>query len=819
MAKKKKNPVENSSPQEMEKNRNTAPAESPVHPDETQEVGETDPEEDEDAPEEGAVNAIAQSSASSNALLRAMMDQNFIEYASYVIKDRAIPDINDGFKPVQRRILWAMFLSDDGSYHKVAGVIGDTMKFHPHGDASIGDALVYLANKELYIDPQGNYGSIITGKAAAAPRYIECRLTALAREVLFNPDITELVDSYDGRNKEPVVLPSKIPTLLIMGADGIAVGTNTKIMPHNFNEVLQAQISYLKGEDFVLYPDFIQGGIMDVSKYEDGLGKIAVRAKLEIDGRAVVVKEIPPTTNTDKLMNSIESAVNKNKIKIATFHDYTAADVDIHLVPIRGYDPAKCLTALYAYTDCQLSISCNPMVIRDNHPRRMAVSEILKYSTDQLVQYLSWELQIECGKCLNRILARTLAQIFIEEGIYKRIEKCKSKESMFTEVRKGLEKFKSEWLPVVQALHENIANGPHIMPMKKEEVDRLEQLSRGIIPDPEIETLVNIPIRRISAFEVDENRQQIKMLEDTLHTAEKNLKRIKAYTIKYLQGLLDKYGKLFPRRTEVRPDGFEKIDMHKVALNNIHVGWDKSNCYIGTSVKSEETVLCNEFDHLLCIERKGAYKIIDIPEKIFIDRLYEFRKYDKNTVFAVVYSDTRTGKVYGKRTCIDKFIKDKDYRICPEHCRLELITPRPNAVYECRIDTPIKARQNQELNLSTLPERSPHAGGLLLFPRKLMKITFVRYLDENDSPETDSALLEVPADAAPVEVEVPEQEAQSALSPAPAAEGEKKSSSRKKSAEIKEESSVPKGVAEKKAPSAEESSDEDWGISQPELGF
>ncbi|MBO5724659.1 MAG: hypothetical protein J6S58_07520, partial [Lentisphaeria bacterium] len=234
--------------------------------------------EEEDIPEEGMVNAVAQNSTSSNALLRAMMDQNFIEYASYVIKDRAIPDINDGFKPVQRRILWAMFLSDDGSYHKVAGVIGDTMKFHPHGDASIGDALVYLANKELYIDPQGNYGSIITGKAAAAPRYIECRLTALAREVLFNPDITELVDSYDGRNKEPVVLPSKIPTLLIMGADGIAVGTNTKIMPHNFNEVLQAQISYLRGEDFVLYPDFIQGGIMDVSKYEDGLGKITVRA-------------------------------------------------------------------------------------------------------------------------------------------------------------------------------------------------------------------------------------------------------------------------------------------------------------------------------------------------------------------------------------------------------------------------------------------------------------------------------------------------------------------------------------------------------------
>ena len=811
MAKKKKTSTENTAPQEMEKALEKSSEQQSGSQEETV-SGDAEAEdgEDEDIPEEGMVNAVAQNSTSSNALLRAMMDQNFIEYASYVIKDRAIPDINDGFKPGQRRILWAMFLSDDGSYHKVAGVIGDTMKFHPHGDASIGDALVYLANKELYIDPQGNYGSIITGKAAAAPRYIECRLTALAREVLFNPDITELVDSYDGRNKEPVVLPSKIPTLLIMGADGIAVGTNTKIMPHNFNEVLQAQISYLRGEDFVLYPDFIQGGIMDVSKYEDGLGKITVRAKLEIDGRSVVVREIPPTTNTDKLMNSIESAVNKNKIKIASFHDYTAADVDIHLIPIRGYDPAKCLTALYAYTDCQLSISCNPMVIRDNHPRRMAVSEILKYSTDQLVQYLSWELQIECGKCLNKILARTLAQIFIEEGIYKRIEKCKSKESMFTEVRKGLEKFRSEWLPVVQALHENIINGPHIMPMKKEEMDRLEQLAQGIIPDPEIETLVNIPIRRISAFEVDENRKQIQLLEETLHTAEKNLKRIKAYTIKYLQALLDKYGKLFPRRTEVRPDGFEKIDMHKVALNNIHVGWDKSNCYIGTAVKSEDTVLCNEFDHLLCIERKGAYKIIDIPEKIFIDRLYEFRKYDKNTVFAIVYSDTKTGKVYGKRTCIDKFIKDKDYRICPENCRLELITPRPNAIYECRIDTPIKARQNQELNLSQLPERSPHAGGLLLFPRKLQKITFVKYLDEeSEGAEENPALLNVP------EQETPEQETPADVSVQEEKPLRKKAAGKRKNDTPPEESSEEKAVS----PSAEGSPEEDWGISQPELGF
>ena len=277
-----------------------------------------------------------------------------------------------------------------------------------------------------------------------------------------------------------------------------------------------------------------------------------------------------------------------------------------------------------------------------------------------------------------------------------------------------------------------------------------------------------------------------------------------------MQALLDKYGKLFPRRTEVRPDGFEKIDMHKVALNNIHVGWDKSNCYIGTAVKSEDTVLCNEFDHLLCIERKGAYKIIDIPEKIFIDRLYEFRKYDKNTVFAIVYSDTKTGKVYGKRTCIDKFIKDKDYRICPENCRLELITPRPNAIYECRIDTPIKARQNQELNLSQLPERSPHAGGLLLFPRKLQKITFVKYLDEeSEGAEENPALLNVP------EQETPEQETPADVSVQEEKPLRKKAAGKRKNDTPTEESSEEKAVS----PSAEGSPEEDWGISQPELGF
>ncbi len=761
--------------------------------------------------EDEDVNAVAadvqQSTATSNARLREMMNQNFIEYASYVIKDRAIPDIDDGLKPVQRRILWAMNLSDDGTFHKVAGVVGDTMKFHPHGDASIGGALVYLANKELFIDKQGNYGSIITGQSAAAPRYIECRLTPLAKEVLFNRDITAVVDSYDGRNVEPVVLPSKIPTLLIMGTDGIAVGTTTKIMPHNFTEVLQAQIALLKGEPFNLYPDFIQGGIMDVSKYEDGKGKLTVRAKLDIEGRDIVVREIPATITTERLMTSIDNAIKKNKIKIATQKDYTAEHVDIHLSPIRGYAPEKALDALYAYTDCQLSISCSPMVIMDNRPCSMTVTEILKRNTEKLILYLTWELYIESGKCLEKILARTLAQIFIEERIYKRIEKCKTKESMYEEVREGLEKFRDEWLPIVQELHENLLNRPQLVPMDKDTAARLEQMASGIIPDAEINKLVEIPIRRIAAFEIDVNKKEIDALKKDLAAAQRNLKRIKQYAIKFIQGLVDKYGSLFPRRTEIRLDGFEKIDMHKVALNNIRVGWDKKNSYIGTNVKSDDVITCSEVDHLLCIERSGTYKVINIPDKIFIDRLYEFRKYDKNTEFGIVYSEKKTGKVYMKRTVIDKFRTDNEYRIIPEGCRLEMITPRPNAIYEIKVDTTLKSRQIQQISLMDAPLRSPKAGGTPISQRKLQKITFIRYLDEADIAENNKELFQ------PEEVETPAPEPET---PAETATGtaETKQETVKKSKTVK----TAPAPQESPAPDSKEEEEENWGI-QPDLGF
>lgn len=676
-----------------------------------------------------------------NQKIRRLMDRNFIEYASYVIKDRAIPDVDDGLKPVQRRVLWTLFNMDNGTYHKVANVVGETMKYHPHGDSSIYGALVTIANKELFIDKQGSFGSVILGTPAAAGRYIECKLSKLAKDVLFNSDLTELVDSYDGRNKEPVCLPSKIPNLLLMGTEGVAVGTKTSIFPYNFSEVLQAQIAILKGEDFAIYPDFPHGGVIDVSDYQDGLGKIVMRSHIDIDGHNLVIRDIPAATDTTRLVDSIEKQVKKNKIKVSTVHDYSAEQVEIQLVLQRGYNPERALSALYAYTDCQMSITSYPMVICDNVPCRMSVSEILTRNTAKLIQYLTWELQILSAKCLEKILGRTLARIFIEERIYKQIETCKNKDGMFTVIRDELEKYREEWEPVVRNLLSALEAAPHIMPLSKEDELRLKQLSQGVVPDTEINVLVEIPIRRIAAFEIEKNRKEIAAYERDLGNAEKKLKNIKKYAISYLQNLIDTYGSFFPRKTEVCFEKFEKIDKQHVALSNIRVGWDRKNCYIGTKVKSDDSVLCNEVDHLLCIERSGKYKIISIPEKIFIDRLYEFRKYDKNTIFGIIYTEKKTGRSYYKRTVIKSFISEKEYCIIPEGCRLEMITPRANSVYEIRIDTPIRAKQIMTISLSDAPLRSPKAGGTLLSPRKLLKVTFVRTLADDEDGQYDAGSL------------------------------------------------------------------------------
>ncbi|MDD5698591.1 MAG: DNA topoisomerase IV subunit A [Victivallaceae bacterium] len=714
-----------------------------------QELREVEELGDAEALAEGESEAVGSDQQGSNSFLRRMMEENFIEYASYVIKERAIPDVDDGLKPVQRRILWSLFRMHDGKFHKVANVIGHTMQYHPHGDASIGDALVVLSNKEYFLDKQGNFGNILTGDMASAARYIECRLSPLGLEVLFNNDITEFIGSYDGRNQEPIVLPVKIPSLLMLGTDGIAVGMSTKILPHNFCELLEAQIAVLQGRSFELYPDFPQGGSMDVSEYDRGNGKVKLRAKIDHDGRKLIIREIPAATTTESLIASIEHAVEKNKIKIAAVNDYTAENVEIEIVPTRGQDPQKMLKALYAYTDCSVSVSCNMMVIRNGLPAQMDVDSVLRRNTEKLLDYLQRELEIELARLEELFHAKTLAEIFIENRIYQRIEDCESFEKVMAAVYEGLAPFR----------------------------DRLKRE----VNDDDIQKLLAIPIRRISLFDLRKNREELDDILKQLEQVKKNLGNLKTHAIRYLRELLKKYGERFPRRTEI--DQFKKIDRRAVALNNIKVGWDRKGCYIGTNVKSDDVVTCNEFDHLLGVERKGDYKVINIPEKIFTGRLYDFRKFDPAQEFGVIYKEEKTGKYYAKRTVIDKFIVDREYRLCPKNCRLEVFTPRPDSVYTLLAETR-RGAEPIELNLQDYPLRSPKARGLLISSKPITKISHLRYLLEdelkNSEPEKPAAESET------VEV-IPETETEAPAAPETVSEV----------IEVESEAAIPRKISEK----------------------
>jgi len=689
-----------------------------------------DNSEDDEVPE-GTEDAELVTQKAGNTFLRRLMDSNFIEYASYVIKERAIPDVDDGLKPVQRRILWSLIRMDDGKFHKVANVIGHTMQYHPHGDASIGDALVVLANKEFYIDKQGNFGNIMTGDPASAARYIECRLTPLSKEVLFNNDITEFIDSYDGRNREPVTLPAKVPSLLMLGAEGIAVGMSTKILPHNFKELIDAQIAILRNKKFEIFPDFRQGGIMDVSEYEEGNGKITLRAKIERDGRKLIIREIPASTTTESLIASIERAVGRNKMKLASINDYTTDKVEIEIVPMRGYDAEKALQALYTYTDCSVSISPNLIVICDGNPVQMTVSEVLRRNTEKLLDHLRRELEIELGKLQEKFHEKTLAQIFIENRIYKRIEDCKTDELVLSEVHAGLKKFR-------------------------------KMLKRDIT-DEDVGKLLALPIRRISLFDINKNKKDLDEILKQIDEVEKNLAQLNKYTINYLKAILKKYNIDLERKTEI--ETFDKIDRQAVALNNIVVGWDRKNCYIGTSIKSEERTRCNEYDHLLCIERDGTYKVINIPDKIFVGRLYYFGKYDKKQIYYIVYSEKKTGKYYVKQCTMGPFITDKEYNLCPKGCKLEIITTRANSIYEFKIDTKVKEKRTLEMNLSDAQTRSAKARGFMLNPKKILGFKFKGILEENpdlpEDPEEDQELLPLEKNTndvqTPTEVQLPEE--------------------------------------------------------------
>lgn len=587
-----------------------------------------------DEEQESTQNQDAQSST---IALSGLYENWFLDYASYVILDRAVPHINDGFKPVQRRILHSLKEMDDGRYNKAANVIGNTMKYHPHGDASIGDAMVQIGQKDLLIDCQGNWGDPITGDSAAAPRYIEGRLSKFANEVVFNPDTTEWQLSYDGRNKEPVTLPVKFPLLLAQGAEGIAVGLATKIMPHNFNELIEGSIQVLRGERPSIYPDFPTGGLADVSGYNEGMrgGKIRVRAKIEErDKKTLAITEIPFGTTTGSLIDSIVSANEKGKIKIKKIEDNTAKDVEImvHLAP--GISPDVTIDALYAFTGCETSISPNTCVIKNNKPYFMSVNDILIENTKQTKNLLKMELEIRLNELQERIFFSSLLKIFIQEGMYKHPD------------------------------YENAGDFDTVV----EVLNRLfepffDQFYRPILPE-DYKRLIDKPMSSITRFDVKKADEMMKALEEEIKEVRKNLRNLTEYAIKWFEYIRSKYGKDRERKTELRI--FDKVEATQVALANAKLYVNREEGFIGTNMKKDELVSdCSDIDDIIVFRADGKYSVVKVQDKVFVGKdiihVAVFKKGDERTVYNVIYKDGGTGNSYIKRFSVTGVTRDKDY--------------------------------------------------------------------------------------------------------------------------------------------------------------
>ncbi len=592
--------------------------------------------------------------------LSGMYREWFLDYASYVILERAVPYINDGLKPVQRRIMHAMREMDDGRYNKVANIIGQTMQYHPHGDASIGDAIVQLGQKDLLIDTQGNWGNILTGDGSAAPRYIEARLSKFALEVLFNPKTTEWKLSYDGRKKEPVTLPVKFPLLLAQGVDGIAVGLASKLFPHNFIELIDASIAYLKKQDFELYPDFPTGGFADFGRYNDGLrgGTIKVRAKIDKrDNKTLVISEIPFGKTTGTLIESIIKANDKGKIKIKRIDDNTAENVEIlvHLAP--GVSSDKTIDALYAFTDCEVSLSPNSCIIENDKPLFIGVKEILKRSADSTVELLKMELEIKKAELEEAWHFLSLEKIFIEERIYKdkKFEDSENMDQAVTHIDKRLEPWK---------------------PKLKREITRDDILK-----------LMEIRMARILKFNKDKAEDQLQAIEDEIADVLNNIKNIISYTIKWFNHLKTKYGKGRERKTEIR--NFENIVATKVVVKNEKLYVDRKEGFMGTGLKKAEYVCdCSDIDDVIVFRRDGTYFVTKVSEKAFIDKnplhIAVFKKNDKRTIYNLVYKDGKSGIFYMKRFFVTGVTRDKEYDMTQgtKGSRIAYFSANPNGEAE-----------------------------------------------------------------------------------------------------------------------------------------
>lgn len=569
--------------------------------------------------------------------LSGMYKNWFLDYASYVILERAVPHIEDGLKPVQRRILHSMKQMDDGRYNKVANIVGHTMQYHPHGDASIGDALVQMGQKDLLIDTQGNWGNILTGDSAAAPRYIEARLSKFALDTVFNPKTTEWQLSYDGRNKEPITLPVKFPLLLAQGANGIAVGLSSRILPHNLNEICEAAIKYLKGEEFHLYPDFPTGGSIDVSKYNDGQrgGTLKVRAKIEkLDNKTLVIREIPFTKTASSLQESITKAVEKGKLKIRKVEDMTAREVEIQLHLAPGVSSDKTIDALYAFTDCEINIAPNCCVIEDSKPQFLTVSDVLRHSVDRTKGLLKRELEIRKGELEEQLFYASLEQIFIEERIYKGkpFENAKNTDELCEYIDERLTPFYPQFIREV----------------RKEDILRL----------------LEIKMQRIAKFNKDKNEELIARIKDEIAGIEKDLSEMTRVTIEWFEFLQKKYGKDHPRKTEIK--SFDTIIAAKVAEKNEKLYVDRKEGFIGYGLKKAEFVQnCSDLDDVVVFYKDGKYKVIKIQDKIFVGKnilhVQVFKKGDKRTIYNVVYRDGKTGPYYIKRFNITSITRDREY--------------------------------------------------------------------------------------------------------------------------------------------------------------
>ena len=626
----------------------------------------------------------------------------FLDYASYVILDRAIPSIYDGFKPVQRRIMHSMRELEDGRYNKVANIVGNTMKYHPHGDASITDAMVQIGQKELLIDTQGNWGNVYTGDSAAAARYIEARLTPFALEVVFNPKTTKWSKSYDGRNNEPIDLPVKFPLLLAQGVEGIGVGLSTKIMPHNFNELLSASVAYLKGKKFELYPDFQTGGLLDVSNYNDGQrgGKLRTRARIiQKDKNTLCITELPFSKNTGDLIDSVIKANEKGKIKIKKIEDNTSDKVEINIHLANDVSPDKTIDALYAFTDCEVSISPNACVIVGDKPEFLSVSEILRRNTDHTVSLLKKELEIELHELEEKWHFASLERIFIENEIYQEIKGKNSKEEVYEAIDKALKPF-------------------------------IKKLMRAITVE-DIIKLTELPFMRISRYDRDKAEENILALEGKMEQVKHHLANLIAYAIDYFTNIQKKYGKDKERKTELRV--FDNIDATKVVLANEKFYVNREEGFIGTSLKKDEYVFdCSDIDDIITFQKDGTMKVVKVEAKTFIGKnivhVGVFKKGDKRTVYNMIYREGKEGPYYMKRFSVTGVTRNTDYKLASDKKGSEMLYFSANPNGEAETVTVLlkpnsRVRKNKiEIDFSELAIKGRDSRGNLVTKYAVKKV-------------------------------------------------------------------------------------------------